>query len=268
MLLAPNVLTKIKKIQWTNPLKNLKGHCYACGNREEFIFKQIITDSLAKSWELSDKDRWNFDRRESLFCAHCSNSLRTRMLAKTLVQIYGNQSNSLIQLVDESDFQSLSIAEINSCGNLHQFLVRPNILYSEFESENSSVPHEDLRKLNYKDNQFDLVLTSETLEHVPDLVGSLGEVKRVLKPGGRHICTIPVMLNRRTRNCIKVTKKGTIVPLMPKSYHGEESIGFLVYRELGGDIIEIIESCGFKVALYYVYPMNDTHSYVFVCTKE
>ena len=50
---------------------------------------------------------------------------------------------------------------------------------------------EDLTRLTYSDASFDLVLTSETLEHVPDLEAALREIRRVLVPGGRHIFTIP-----------------------------------------------------------------------------
>lgn len=38
---------------------------------------------------------------------------------------------------------------------------------------------------------FDTVVCSEILEHVPDLDGVLGEIARVLKPGGRLYATMP-----------------------------------------------------------------------------
>lgn len=39
-------------------------------------------------------------------------------------------------------------------------------------------------RLPYTDNSFDTVLSCGVLEHVPDPSGSLGEIKRVLKPSG------------------------------------------------------------------------------------
>ena len=39
----------------------------------------------------------------------------------------------------------------------------PRLRYSEYSEEG-----EDIQALSYADRSFDLVLTSETLEHVPD----------------------------------------------------------------------------------------------------
>jgi ubiquinone/menaquinone biosynthesis C-methylase UbiE len=45
--------------------------------------------------------------------------------------------------------------------------------------------------LPFADNEFELVLCSETLEHVQDVQGLLSEVRRVLRPGGRLAVTTP-----------------------------------------------------------------------------
>src|SRR5215213_5457306 len=39
--------------------------------------------------------------------------------------------------------------------------------------------------------EFDVVWCSEVLEHVPDTIALLTEVRRVLKPGGRLLVTVP-----------------------------------------------------------------------------
>jgi ubiquinone/menaquinone biosynthesis C-methylase UbiE len=49
-------------------------------------------------------------------------------------------------------------------------------------------PEQDLP---FADNQFDLVLCAETLEHVQDVQRLLSEVRRVLRPGGRLAVTTP-----------------------------------------------------------------------------
>jgi len=47
------------------------------------------------------------------------------------------------------------------------------------------------KKLQYKDNTFDLCICNDVLEHVPDVDSLLDEVKRVLKRGGVCFLTIP-----------------------------------------------------------------------------
>jgi ubiquinone/menaquinone biosynthesis C-methylase UbiE len=58
-------------------------------------------------------------------------------------------------------------------------------------------PHLDLRltaiggPLPFDDNAFDLVWSSEVIEHVADTARWLSEVRRVLAPGGRLLLTTP-----------------------------------------------------------------------------
>ena len=49
-------------------------------------------------------------------------------------------------------------------------------------------------KLPLRDASLDLVMASNVLEHIPDTKELLAEVKRVLKPGGRFVATIPFMM--------------------------------------------------------------------------
>ena len=51
-----------------------------------------------------------------------------------------------------------------------------------------------------EDATFDLVLISEVLEHVPDTAHLLLEVRRVLRPGGRLLVTVPD--HRRLRTAV------------------------------------------------------------------
>jgi SAM-dependent methyltransferase len=49
----------------------------------------------------------------------------------------------------------------------------------------------DIANIPVRDGSLDAVLCSEVLEHVDDPVAALGELKRVLKPGGTLILTAP-----------------------------------------------------------------------------
>ena len=52
----------------------------------------------------------------------------------------------------------------------------------------------DATKLPFDDGAFDVVITSEVLEHIQDDVAAISEMVRVLKPGGMFAATVPAWL--------------------------------------------------------------------------
>ena len=71
--------------------------------------------------------------------------------------------------------------------------LRGGLCFSEFGSTSPAVPSQDLMQLTYADASFDMVITSDTLEHVPDIDRALRETLRILKPGGMHEFSVPVV---------------------------------------------------------------------------
>lgn len=49
----------------------------------------------------------------------------------------------------------------------------------------------DATRLPFADDSFDVVITSEVLEHIQDDVSAISEMVRVLKPGGHFAATVP-----------------------------------------------------------------------------
>lgn len=215
---------------------DVHGTCSVCGRDARFVLN---------SWILSSEVRASLPpgatARESLFCSWCGSSLRVRRLAAVLVQLYRDEAGSIAELVEEPLFRELDVAEINGVGRMHAFLARlPRLAYSEF-------PDEDITALSYPDASYDLVLTSETLEHVPDPMRGLRETKRVLRPGGRHVFTVPVDASRpETRS-----RTG-----LPAQHHGRGGGPFalvtrrgdmLVHTDFGADLPQLLRDDGWEV---------------------
>ncbi len=99
-------------------------------------------------------------------------------------------ARSIVDWVNRPEIRLLRIAEINRIEGLHDPLAGlPGFAGSDYQPGTTpgivfeGTRSEDLTKLTYPDASFDLVLTSETLEHVPDLNAALREIRRVLAPG-------------------------------------------------------------------------------------
>jgi len=113
------------------------------------------------------------------------------------------------------------------------------------------IPCEDLLRLTLPTNTFDLVTTNEVLEHVPSVDGALGEIYRVLKPGGWHIGTIPFAYGQNESVVKAKLEKGKVRLLTEPEYHGNpvDKRGSLVFEIPGWDILDRARAIGFKEAL-------------------
>lgn len=228
--------------------------CGHCGFAGSALHRPAIWPELAAEWNLSPQWLAWMNDREGSRCAWCGSSRRASQLAATLVATVntqlGTRAACLRALMRDRRAQSLAIAEINSAGNLHRALRRcPGLCYSEYGSSDPAVPSEDLTRLSYADASFDLVVTSDTLEHVPDIDAALREIWRVLKPGAAHVFTVPVLWDRPTR-IRAVISAGQMQHLLPPSYHGApgeaNADDFLVCHEFGADFVERCAQAGFN----------------------
>jgi SAM-dependent methyltransferase len=227
-------------------------HCPACGRFAVFGFSRIYTPELAAGHGFDARWTKFYDKREGRHCTACWTNARSMQIAKVLIAQYGPNCSSLNQLCDHPGFRALRVAEINECRMLHQFLARlPGLRYSEFGSTDPAVPHENVMDLSYADESFDLVLTSETLEHIPDVQKGLSEIRRVLRPGGLHVFTIPVRWGEATTRIRAKIEGGEIVHILPPCYHGGSlnPMDCLAFYEYGRDVVEIVRNAGFDVNL-------------------
>jgi len=229
--------------------------CNTCGFRGRPLQRKVLWPELIAAWELTPEwARW-MDEREGSRCAWCGTTLRSGGLAGAIVcavnAAAGTRATHLAALFRDRRARALSIAEINSAGNLHRYLARcPGLRHSEFGSR--TLPSEDLMALSYADASFDLVVTSDTLEHVPDVEQALAEIRRVLRPGAAHAFTVPVVSDRPTRRRARLAADGSIVHLLPPSHHGTaqtEQSDFLVFYEFGSDFEDMCVGAGFDLTV-------------------
>lgn len=64
-------------------------------------------------------------------------------------------------------------------------------LSKELKYKNIKIYERSINETKFDDNFFDAVFSTEVLEHVPDDLGALNEVKRILKPNGKYVFTVP-----------------------------------------------------------------------------
>jgi SAM-dependent methyltransferase len=124
------------------------------------------------------------------------------------------------------------VLELNRVGSLSAFLGKlPRRTLAEY-------PQVDMQSLPFQDASFDLVLHSETLEHVPEPMTGLKECLRVLRPGGWCCFTIPIITGRMSRSRTD----------LPNSFHGQSGgnqTDMLVHTEYGCDFWEQVLGAGF-----------------------
>ena len=129
--------------------------------------------------------------------------------------------------------RQLSVLEINPAKNLSRFLqVLPKHALHSF-------PQIDIQRMTFPDSSIDVIIHSDTLEHVPDSRAALEESRRVLKPGGHLFYTVPIIIGRLTR-----TRRG-----LPPSYHGRPGMNrddCVVQREYGANFWCEIFEAGFR----------------------
>jgi SAM-dependent methyltransferase len=213
--------------------------CHVCGGNE-FTLNEVLWPKLISEWQLSPFDAEQMNLQQGFTCQDCKNNLRSMALAKAFLAAYP-EHGTLVDFTASDIAQKLSILEINEAGRLTPILEKlPHHRLIRF-------PEHDMTRLSFSSGRFDIVLHSDTLEHVPDPVEGLKECKRVLSPEGRCLFTVPTVPGRLTRS-----RKG-----MAKSYHGRADIeeeGFLVYTEFGADVWRFPLEAGFsKVTMHCIH---------------
>lgn len=181
-------------------------------------------------------------RREGR-CPSCGAPRRCSDLMRVILQEYGQEYGGIAAL------DGLNIYELQAQGPVHSALAPlSGYICSEYlpavprgGANEDGLRSEDATALTFADESFDLVISQDVMEHIEDTWRAFAEINRVLKPGGRHVFTVPLHEGKVTR-----ARKD-----MPPVHHGDplNPKGALVYWDFGSDLPQRLADMGIKARL-------------------
>jgi SAM-dependent methyltransferase len=209
----------------------------------------VLWKALIDEWRLADHEVAYVNRQQGFYCTGCSSNLRCMALAKGIMNYFG-YAGLFRDFIQTDHARSLRVLEINEAAALTPFL--------------RALPHHDLRRypecdmmnLAFDDASWDLIVHSDTLEHIQHPVRGLSECRRVLKPGGACAFTVPMIVGRLT-----ISREG-----MPPSYHGsaDNPADCLVHTEYGADAWKHVLLAGFRECRISTIEHPTAHAFVAV----
>jgi SAM-dependent methyltransferase len=210
-------------------MEQFSNSCPVCGSFD-FASSDVLWPDLINTWQLSDNEIAYVNRQQGFHCKMCSNNLRAMALSAAILREF-NFQGTLNEFCKIS--HGIKVLEINRAGNLTGF-------FNEMQSHRLiEYPEFDMLNLRIETGSYDLVIHSDTLEHVPYPERALSECRRVLSAQGRCVFTVPIVVDRMNRS-----RTG-----LPPSYHGQSDIPAddqLVATEFGVNIWQTVLKAGFK----------------------
>ena len=202
--------------------------------------------------------------RDTGVCIRCRSFNRQRQAAVVICQSFGThaRSKSLREMARKNPH--LRVYNTEASRAIHRSLSSlPGYVCSEYMGSDvqggtmmNGVRHEDLQALTFADETLDLVISEDVLEHVPDPYRAHAEVFRVLRPGGRHVFTVPfhpTELNDDVRADLDAEGRPRL--LKKPIYHRDpvRPEGSLVFTIFGLEMLVSLRKLGFRTNFYRLY---------------
>ncbi len=181
--------------------------------------------------------------RDFLLCPTCGSVPRERALMEVLKRYYPN-------------YRKLHIHESSPCDRgVSRKLARECRRYSSSHyipgtprgliDVDHGIRSESLESLTFPDASFDLFITQDVLEHIFDPEAAFREIARVLRPGGAHIFSVPLVQKfEPSRVRAHLQPDGNVEHVLEPQFHRNpiDSDGSLVVTDWGFDIARKIEA--------------------------
>lgn len=215
-----------------------QGTCAVCGLDQTFVRSKRAT-------------------RETYPCRSCRASLREREQARAILFCYPTvEATSMVEWARSRHVQDLRVYEPGMIGPFRKHLVALDgyqqfFFYEDPSTAEPGAPHQDLESLTFGDESFDLVISSDILEHVARPEAAFREIARVLVVGGFHVFTVPLHIPGRVKTVSRVELVDRReVHVLPERYHGNGRGGrSLVYTDFGVDVVTTLSRAGFSTYL-------------------
>lgn len=234
----------------------------------------ILTNPLKHKYNIF-KNQCNICKRNTLFvctdpseiyirqCMFCRSTPKYRALYAVIEKIFGDN------FVDKLSAGEIDVFEMSTTSAIHKSLYKyDNYICSGYfydmemgKKIKNRTYNQDIQNMSFMNNSFDLVISSETMEHVPNPILGFTEIYRILKPGGVHCFTIPYHANAKTIKRSEITDN-KIVNILPEILHQDPYCkeGSLVFTDFGNDIIDILRTVGFETVEHNIInAKNDIH---------
>lgn len=167
------------------------------------------------------------------------------------------------------ELSAVDAFEMSSRGPLVKFLERScrSLRVSEFWSNVApgnyyeGIQCQNVEQLTFKDEQFNLCTSTEVFEHVADDKRGLAEIRRVLRPMGMLVFSVPLTGSESTLQRTRLVGDH-IIHLEEPEYHGDVISGqgqVLAHRNYGVDILSLLLEVGFSRAWIDESPISYFH---------
>jgi SAM-dependent methyltransferase len=177
-------------------------------------------------------------------CLFCSANLRYELLAIEIKNRFGQElrEKDVLELDPHSPLKNILSGARSYTRSFYETGRTPG------SSRVDGARCEDIMALTFQNETFDLIVSSDVLEHVPVLEKAFSETARVLRPGGCHLFTVPPRAKTKRRAEII---DGKIQHIEAPDYHLDplSPQGILAFWDVGPDLPQLFSSAALRIGV-------------------
>lgn len=211
----------------------VRGRCDFCSTRSTFAVDTARPANL----------------RESLACRRCKLINRVRLLYRAMVESDATPAAGPFYLLERFSELHARLEARFGRFTASEYVPDAGTSGAVASIHRQSVVHQDLHETSFENSSFASVVHAEVLEHVADYKTAIGELFRILRPGGVTVFTVPFMETQASHLFRAVVDpEGRIRHVLSPEVHGNpiDPGGSLVFQIFGWDLLGDVRAAGFE----------------------